>query len=90
MAEMWVQGGTYELFMGRWSRLVAPRFLDWLNLPGGLRWADLGCGTGALTATILERAEPASVLGVEPSAGFLAVARENVTDPRATFRHGST
>jgi SAM-dependent methyltransferase len=90
MADMWAEGGAYEMFMGRWSRLVAPRFLAWLDLPGGLRWADLGCGTGALTATILERADPASVLGVEPSAGFLAAARKNVTDPRATFRHGST
>jgi SAM-dependent methyltransferase len=90
MAEMWAQGSAYELFMGRWSRLVAPRFLAWLDLPSGLRWADVGCGTGALTATILERADPSSVLGVEPSAGFLTSARENVTDPRATFRHGST
>ncbi len=30
------------------------------------------------------------MLGVEPSAGFLAAAEANVTDPRATFRLGST
>ncbi len=68
---------------------MAPEFVSWLDLPGGLRWADVGCGTGALTATILERAEPASVLAVEPSAGFMAAVREKVTDTRVTFRQGS-
>ena len=63
-------------------------FLDWLDLPRGLRWADVGCGTGALTGMILDKAEPNRVVGVEPSAGFLNVARANIKDPRAEFRHG--
>jgi SAM-dependent methyltransferase len=75
--------------MGRWSRRLAPRFVDWLDVPDGARWVDVGSGTGALTQTILDAAAPASVLGVEPSDGFRETAQQNVTDPRARFVGGS-
>ncbi|WP_433311179.1 class I SAM-dependent methyltransferase [Micromonospora chersina] len=54
-----------------------------LALPPGLRWLDVGCGTGALTAAVLAEADPARVTGVDPAAGFLAHARDRVDDPRA-------
>ncbi|MEO7351555.1 MAG: class I SAM-dependent methyltransferase [Marmoricola sp.] len=75
--------------MGRWSRLVAPRFLDWLNQPEGLRWADVGCGSGALTAAVVERCSPGSVLGVDPSAAQVEEAARRVVDPRVRFERGS-
>jgi trans-aconitate methyltransferase len=84
MGEWW-SGDIYESYVGRWSRLVAAEFVDWLEQPAGLRWLDVGCGTGALTSTILRTAEPASVLGVDPSAGFVDYARRTVTDERASF-----
>jgi trans-aconitate methyltransferase len=65
--------------------LVAAEFVAWLDQPPGLRWLDVGCGTGALTSTILRTADPASVLGVDPSAGFVEYARKTVTDERASF-----
>jgi SAM-dependent methyltransferase len=74
--------------VGRWSRRVAPPFLDWLALPGGLRWLDVGCGTGALCAAIADRCAPGQVTGVEPSGGFLATARESLGG-HATFLQGS-
>lgn len=67
---------------------MAAAFVDWLGVPAGRRWLDVGCGTGALTSTVLETAEPASVLGVDPSAGFLSVARARVADARAGFEVG--
>ncbi|MDX3004280.1 class I SAM-dependent methyltransferase [Kribbella solani] len=81
----WSSGGIYESYVGRWSRLVAAEFLGWLDRPEGLRWLDVGCGTGALTSTVLQTAAPAAVLGVDPSDGFVEYARESVDDPRATF-----
>ncbi|GAA4382270.1 class I SAM-dependent methyltransferase [Agromyces bauzanensis] len=72
--DTWEQGRTYEQYVGRWSRAIAPRFLDWLRVPRGRRWLDVGCGTGVLSAAILERCGPASVDGVEPSEGFLETA----------------
>jgi SAM-dependent methyltransferase len=72
--------------MGRWSRRIAALFVAWLDAPAGQRWLDVGCGTGALTATVLGAAEPAEIVGAEPSEGFLATARARITDPRASFQ----
>ncbi|TCO48516.1 ubiquinone/menaquinone biosynthesis C-methylase UbiE [Kribbella antiqua] len=79
----WSSGDIYESYVGRWSRLVAAEFVDWLEQPAGSSWLDVGCGTGALTSTILRTASPASVLGVDPSEGFVDYAR--CTVPGATF-----
>lgn len=86
--EVWAVGDAYEAYVGRWSRRVAEGFLVWLDVPGGLRWLDVGCGTGALTAAVLAVADPAVVVGVDTSEGFLASARARVVDGRSTFRVG--
>jgi SAM-dependent methyltransferase len=82
-APRWADGDAYEAYVGRWSRLVGAEFVRWLGQPAGLRWLDVGCGTGALTSTILAVAAPAEVVGVDPSEDFLAVARTRI--PGATF-----
>jgi len=87
-SDLWGRGGAYERYVGRWSRRVAPLFLDWLAIPPGRSWLDIGCGTGALSAAILDRCAPAAVTGVEPSEGFLATARENLAG-RARLLQGS-
>jgi SAM-dependent methyltransferase len=87
--DRWASGAAYAGYIGRWSRLVAPEFIDWLGQPAGLRWLDVGCGTGILTRTILERTDPGSVLGVDPSDAFIGHAAGAVADPRVTFRVGS-
>src|SRR5215469_12742876 len=68
-------GGQYEQMMGRWSALVADRFLDWLAPPAGARWVDVGCGNGAFTHRIVERCAPGEVFAFDPSEGQLAFAR---------------
>jgi SAM-dependent methyltransferase len=79
----WAKGDAYEPYIGRWSRLVAKDFLDWLAVPSGGNWLDVGCGTGAVTQSILQYAGPASVTGVDSAEGFVAYARERVQDTRA-------
>ncbi|MCB0138122.1 MAG: class I SAM-dependent methyltransferase [Caldilineaceae bacterium] len=74
-ADNWQSGDPYERYIGRWSRLVAPPFVRWLDVPAGKRWLDVGCGTGALCGAIVDHAAPAAVTGIDPSDGFLAVAR---------------
>jgi SAM-dependent methyltransferase len=86
--DWFADGEAYEHYVGRWSRRVGHIFLDWLSLPSGLRWVDVGCGTGALTETILEQAVPGRVIGVEPSEGFLSVARNRIHDNRVEFKSG--
>jgi SAM-dependent methyltransferase len=88
VSDTWERGSPYEQYVGRWSRQVAPRFLSWLGVPHGRRWLDLGCGTGALCAAIVDLCAPASVAGVEPSKGFLETARQNLGG-RVSFQTGS-
>ncbi len=86
--DAWKAGDSYDRYMGRWSRKVAPLFLDWLGAADGLDWLEVGCGTGALTAAILARCTPRSIVAIDPSEGFIAQAQVNVEDDRATFAVG--
>jgi SAM-dependent methyltransferase len=84
--DVWARGESYEPYVGRWSRLVAREFLAWLDLPPGLRWLDVGAGTGALSHMILETMAPREVVGVDQSADYVTYARGRLTDPRVRFR----
>lgn len=85
VTDVWDDSGAYELYCGRWSRLVAASFVRWLRLPANSAWLDVGCGTGALTHTILADAGPRLVIGCDRSPGYVASARERTADPRARF-----
>ncbi|MDQ2750214.1 MAG: class I SAM-dependent methyltransferase [Actinomycetota bacterium] len=87
-ADNWSTGALYEPYIGRWSRLVAAQFIDWLGVPAGRTWLDVGCGTGALTHAVLDRRQPAQVTGLDPSAGFIQYAHAHTADPRARFEVG--
>jgi SAM-dependent methyltransferase len=83
-ADVWTGGEAYEAYVGRWSRLVAREFVDWLAISPGATWLDIGCGTGALTEAIL-REEPARIDAVDRSPAYVQSARRRVGDPRVTF-----
>ncbi len=85
LTDKWAAGVTYEDFMGRWSRLLAPRFVSWLPMRATANWLDVGCGTGALSDAICVGANPASVVGCDPSEPFIEYARQRQSDPRASF-----
>lgn len=86
--DVWAAGDAYDAYVGRWSRLAAHEFAEWLGMPSGLRWLDVGCGTGALSRAVLDRCAPAMLMGIDPSEGFLAHLRQRLEDPRAGFRIG--
>ena len=88
LKDNWANGDMYERYIGRWSRLVAREFLNWLAVPAGSQWLDVGCGTGALSQTILQLAEPAQIKGIDRSEGFVDFAREQVQDSRVWFEVG--
>ena len=67
---------------------MAAQFLDWLGAKDNLDWVDVGCGTGALSSTILNQCNPRSLIGIEQSDGFVATAQRNVSDARAIFEVG--
>lgn len=57
------------------------------NAGAGLRLLDLGCGTGASTAALLDAAPHAEVVGVDASAQMLAQARMKTWPPGVSFIH---
>ncbi len=85
MSDVWSVGDSYEPFIGRWSSVVAHDFVEWLDQPPGSRWLDVGCGTGALSETVVQRSAPARLLGVDPSVPFVKYAARRVVDAVASF-----
>jgi SAM-dependent methyltransferase len=81
-------GTAYERYMGAWSRLAGETFLNWLAPLPGLRWIDVGCGTGAFTELLVEWCAPAEVLGIDPSEAQLAFARKRPAAKMAEFCQG--
>jgi SAM-dependent methyltransferase len=71
--------------MGRWSRQIASRFVQWLDPPVRSQWLEIGCGTGALTATILTDCDPKSVLAVDQSDDFVRHTSAALRDERLRF-----
>ena len=81
-------GAAYDRMMGRWSAFAGAEFLDWLALPRGLRWLDVGCGTGAFTELLVARCAPVEVQGVDPAAAQIDYAKSRPGARPAQFRQG--
>ncbi len=79
---------AYELAIGRWSRIAGGPFLDWLSLPGGLRWLDVGCGTGSFTELVLDRCAPNTISAIDPSEEQIAFAKGRPGAGRVAYRQG--
>lgn len=76
----------YEQLMGRWSRMLAPRFIDFAGLADGERILDVGCGTGSLTFTLATSGDLAEIAAIDYSPVFVAEATRRNSDPRITIR----
>jgi ubiquinone/menaquinone biosynthesis C-methylase UbiE len=85
---LFTDGAAYERMMVRWSRLVGETFIDWLDVPLGRHWLDVGCGNGAFTELLIARRAPASAVAVDPSAEQLAYARTRPGAKAAQFHQG--
>jgi ubiquinone/menaquinone biosynthesis C-methylase UbiE len=79
---------AYERDMGRWSKGLAPLFVEFVGVEKGDRVLDVGCGTGSLAWTIARTTSASKIVGVDPSDGFVEYARSHFSDPRLTFELG--
>ncbi len=86
--DSWSSGDSYERYVGRWSRLVAKEFIRWLAIPENSQWLDVGCGTGALSQTILQLTNPKKVKGIDRSEDYVNTARGRVNHSNAEFEVG--
>ena len=87
-AKMFAASAGYESFMGRWSRILAPKFIAFAGVKNGDRVLDVGTGTGSVASTV-EASMPASeIVGIDPSPGFIAAAQKNAKSTRSRFEVG--
>jgi len=72
----------YEQVMGRWSKKLAPLFIDFAGLANGEKVLDVGCGTGSLTFTLTKFADLGEISAIDYSPVFVEAANRRNTDPR--------
>jgi SAM-dependent methyltransferase len=66
---------SYERFMGRWSRTLAPLLVKFAGVRGGETVLDVGSGTGAVAAAITKAEPSVRVFGIDPTAPYVEFAR---------------
>jgi SAM-dependent methyltransferase len=66
---------AYDRHVGRYGPQLASALVDFAGVEPGMRALDVGCGTGALAATLAERLGNSRVSGAEPSEPFADACR---------------
>jgi SAM-dependent methyltransferase len=85
---MFSEAQAYERFMGRWSRELAPLFVRFAGVRDGDTLLDVGSGTGALAAALAAAAPSGRVIGIDPTASYVALARAGQEGERVRFQVG--
>ena len=80
--------GNYERLMGRWSRRLAPLFIEHAGIADGENVIEVGCGTGSLTFTLPQKATLARLTAIDHSEIYLAAAKAKCKDPRIVLEQG--
>ena len=79
----------YQAGMGGWSKTLAPLFIEFIGgIKEGDRVLDVGCGTGSLTFTIADTTKASTIVGIDPSVGYLEYAQSHNTHSHVSFEIG--
>jgi SAM-dependent methyltransferase len=79
---------AYERFMGRWSRDLAPALVRFAAARDGESLLDVGSGTGALAEAMAAAAPSSPIVGIDPSAPYVAFARARQPGAHVRFEVG--
>jgi SAM-dependent methyltransferase len=74
--------------MGRWSRRLAPLFIEHAGIADGENVIEIGCGTSSLTFALLEAAALAGLTAIDHSEIYLVAAQAKTRVPRIRFEQG--
>jgi SAM-dependent methyltransferase len=86
-SNMFSEADQYERFMGRWSRLMAPKLVSFGDVHDGDRVLDVGSGTGVLSFAVEQATRTSLVTGIDPSAQYVEYAQQHAS-ARVTFEVG--
>jgi SAM-dependent methyltransferase len=81
-------GAAYEVFLGRRSRRLAEKVVDFAAFADDGALLDVGCGTGSLAGAMAARWPQRRIVGVDFSEAFLAFARSRGLGEAIVFEHG--
>jgi SAM-dependent methyltransferase len=84
---MFSESDGYERFMGRWSRRLAPLFLQFAQVADGCVVLDVGCGTGALAFAAAD-IRSVNVTGIDPCTAYIRHAQERAAGYPVRFDVG--
>ena len=81
-------GAAYQVFLGRWTEVLAPVFLEFARIGSDGDVLDVGCGTGSLAAEVGRRRPNRRVVGLDRADAYLAYARARHALPNLHFEIG--
>lgn len=81
-------GAAYELFLGRWTKLLAPALLDFADLPPDGALLDVGTGTGSMAFAMGSRWPAVRVVGVDVAKPYIDYASAQKSGPSPAFQVG--
>jgi SAM-dependent methyltransferase len=85
---MFSEADSYERFMGRWSRSIAPLLVEFSDVNDGGAVLEVGSGTGALAFVVRDATTTTSVVGIDPSREYVSHASSRNADSRVRFEVG--
>jgi SAM-dependent methyltransferase len=85
---LFAESDAYELFMGRWSRRLAPLFITFAAVGARDSVLDAGSGTGALAFALADALPAVRVTGVDPSSDYVRYAQARSPGDRVRFMVG--
>jgi SAM-dependent methyltransferase len=81
-------GAAYEIFLGRWTKALAVRLLDFAAFPADGALLDVGTGTGSLAHAMAARWPSRHVVGIDIAESYIAYARAQAKAPQPKFAIG--
>src|SRR5215510_13072576 len=81
-------GEAYQLFLGRWTTLLAPPLLDFAEFPPDGPLLDVGTGTGSMAFAMAARWPTRQIIAIDIAESYIAFARSKAAAASIGFKVG--